>query len=92
MAGVKRKQNEKTLHIVTETETDQPSGELDIISNLLAQAQPAYAADQSGSLLYSNQSYRVSTGECQKIRHNSVDRLDLLPGLSQGPFLAASLG
>ena len=60
MTGVRRKLNKKTLHFATEADavTDQPLRESNIISNLLAQAQPAYAADQSGNLLYSNQNYR----------------------------------
>ncbi len=60
MVEIKRMRGKNPLRIATEADAivPRPLHDSDIISALLAKSQPAYAADPSGELLYSNESYR----------------------------------
>ena len=57
---MKRVRRKNPLRIATEADAvaTRPWRDTDIIAALLTKAQPAYAADLSGALLYSNESYR----------------------------------
>ncbi|MEE8173597.1 MAG: PAS-domain containing protein, partial [Alphaproteobacteria bacterium] len=68
MAETKRRRNKNSLRIATEAYAiaPRPLSESDFVSALLEKSQPAYAADSSGALLYSNEGYRELVEAAQK--------------------------
>ena len=78
MTETKRRRGKNALRIATEADAIalRPLSDSVIVSALLAKSQPAYAADSSGALLYSNESYRKLLEAAQKAHlkgHHGVE-------------------
>ncbi len=68
MAETKRRRDKISLRIATEADAGapRPLSDSDFVSALLEKSQPAYAANSSGALLYSNEGYRELVEAAQK--------------------------